>query len=771
MNPNLQSYRQRLRSSVPQVDDIFEGCMQEALAVMSERGIDAYLDGASMVSNLGRGTELVLIFLEEMPSVARIAGEEIIRNVTETCRILSQRSTGAAISAFLSLLPTCARRLEKAPQMREYFRLIELVSIEANNGLIPLLTHAETLLNQLSIGGIDNWIRYGLRTYREQPHRYGDYFSLQTADARAALQRERHGTLFVDSERKLALYLKAFWDEDADFHPYSLAFDILRRQVPYLDSKGFHLPDVYDDIEIAPGGMKISGGPLSNSPPPSGGESSRLPAGGTKISGLDRYRALLAHLAAHRAYTRPFIADNYNRFQHLFIEAFEDSRVEALAIRRFPGLRRMWLALHPIPEENACPPDQSNIRHKAAMLSRALLDPDHPYTDPVLLDFVARFHARMEQNPHDPTIATDLGVACHSAMHEPAFRLPRVWFKDTEVSYRDDNRYMWIFLEDTTDEEDFHSDHAAANPKADGGGESNLFSRHHPEWDCEAQHYRPDWVTVYETIQPADNPARIDALFEKHKQLARRLKRIVDLLKPQQHVRIRYQEDGDELDLDIALRAMVDFRSGSTPDSRIHMSHRHDGRDISVMLLLDLSQSINETPAGCESSVLQLSQEAVSLLAWAIEALGDPFAIAGFASNTRHQVRYTHFKGFTEPWGEEVKGRLAGMEGELSTRMGAAIRHAGHFLAKRSSQKKLLLVLTDGEPSDIDVDDPYYLRADTKKAVEELGGRGIATHCITLDPRADDYVADIFGRNGYTVIDHIEKLPERLPQVFMALTK
>lgn len=739
MNADLQTYRQRLHSTVPQVDDIFEGCMREALAVMSEQGIDAYLDGASTVSNLGRGTELVLIFLEEMPVVARIAGEEVIRNVTETSRILSQRSTGKAISAFLSMLPTCARRLESAPLMREYFKLIELVAVQANEGLIPLLTHAETLLNQLSIGGINNWIRYGLRTYKEQSHRYGDYFSLQTADARAAMQRERHGTLFVDNERKLNLYIKAFWDEEVNFHPYSLAFDILRRQVPHLDSKGFHLPDVYDDLD--------------------------------GVTGVNRYRALLAHLAAHRAYTKPFIADNYNRFQHLFIEAFEDARVEALAIRRFPGLRRLWMALHPIPQEGVCPPDQSNIRHKAAMLSRALLDPGHPYTDPVLLDFVARFHARMAQDPHDTTIATDLGVACHSAMHEPAFRLPRVWFKDTEVSYRDDNRYSWIFLEDTTDEDDFHSDHAAANPKSEGGGETDMFSRHHPEWDCEAQHYRPDWVTVYETIQPADNPAKIDALFEKHKQLARKLKRIVDLLKPQQHVRIRYQEDGDELDLDVALRAMVDFRSGSPPDPRIHMSHRHDGRDISVMLLLDLSQSINETPEGCENSILQLSQEAVSLLAWAIEALGDPFAIAGFSSNTRHQVRYTHFKGFREPWGEEVKGRLAGMQGELSTRMGAAIRHAGHFLAKRNSQKKLLLVLTDGEPSDIDVDDPYHLRADTKKAVEELSGKGIVTYCITLDPKADEYVADIFGRNGYTVIDHIDKLPERLPQVFMSLTK
>ena len=193
---------------------------------------------------------------------------------------------------------------------------------------------------------------------------------------------------------------------------------------------------------------------------------------------------------------------------------------------------------------------------------------------------------------------------------------------------------------------------------------------------------------------------------------------------------------------------------------------------IAVSLLLDLSKSINEVPEGAEHTILQLSQEAVSLLGEAIDALGDPFSISGFASNTRHEVRYLHFKGFNEPWGDDPKARLAAMEGGLSTRMGAAIRTSGHYLSKRSNEKKLLIVLTDGEPHDVDVaDDPHYLIQDTKQAVEELRNEGVATYCISLDPKADDYVADIFGPNGYAVIDHIERLPERLPQLFMALTK
>jgi nitric oxide reductase activation protein len=188
------------------------------------------------------------------------------------------------------------------------------------------------------------------------------------------------------------------------------------------------------------------------------------------------------------------------------------------------------------------------------------------------------------------------------------------------------------------------------------------------------------------------------------------------------------------------------------------------------MLLIDLSESVDQIPPGCDQSILQLSKEAVTLLGWAIEQLGDSFAIAGFSSNTRHEVRYQHIKGYGEKWDDTVKGRLAAMQAGWSTRMGAAIRHASHYLGARKADKKLMLVLTDGEPSDIDVQDDRQLIEDSRKAVMEADQEGIYTYCINLDPKADEYVKDIFG-NQYTVIDHVDRLPEQLPKLFMALTK
>jgi nitric oxide reductase activation protein len=202
------------------------------------------------------------------------------------------------------------------------------------------------------------------------------------------------------------------------------------------------------------------------------------------------------------------------------------------------------------------------------------------------------------------------------------------------------------------------------------------------------------------------------------------------------------------------------------------MSHRTDGRDIAVFLLLDLSESLNAKvgAGGTAQTILQLSQEAVSLLAWAIDRLGDPCAIAGFHSNTRHEVRFQHIKGFSEGWDDAVKARLAAMEAGLSTRMGAAIRHAGHYLEHRQADKRILLLLTDGEPSDVDVDDGRYLRADAKRAVDELTAKGITSFCFSLDPQADDYVGEIFGQR-WRVLDRVEQLPEQLPMVYLALTR
>lgn len=772
-HPLMKGYRERLGCGFPQVAQVFEDCMAEALSVLTREGIDAYLEYARFLCKMGRGVEPVLIFLEEWPSIATTLGEPALPAITDFIRKIYKSPNSKAIVPFLQSLAATARRLRSPEQMQDYMNLAldfmdrttgsihGIHATFASPGLPEFFQQSPFLLNHVSIAGLKNWVEYGIRNYHDHPDRQRDYFSLKSADSRAMMQRERHGTLLVDNERKLDMYLRGLWNDSDHFVPYSLKFDELRKPVPYYDKLGIRLPDVYDDI-IVPGG------PLSNSPPQGGREGNRLPAGEIKISGLDRYRAILAHIAGHKRWTTAIFADNYSPFQRMAVEFFEDARVEALAIREYPGLRRLFLRLHPKPIENACDPETTScLRHRLAMLSRALLDPDHGYQDPHLNDFVQRFHQEMQTGESSTDGISSLALSYVAKTRRQSDQLAKVHFDNTEVDYRDDNRHMWRFHEQSDDEEMF-DDHRKIELEEEE--RKGLPPRHYPEWDYNSQTYRPDWASVYEALHPKGNATEIDRLLEKHSALAKRLKRMLDLLKPQEKVRIRYQEEGSELDLDVALRSLIDFKSGATPDPRINMSHKTSGRDIAVMVLLDLSESLNEKVAGSEQTILQLSQEAVSLLAWAVDKLGDPFAIGGFHSNTRHDVRYLHIKGYSEPWNDEVKGRLAAMQAGYSTRMGAAMRHAAHYLSAQKADKKLMLILTDGQPADVDTKDERLLIEDARQAVKELDQKGIYAYCINLDPKADEYVSDIFGKQ-YTVIDNIQRLPERLPQLFMALTK
>jgi nitric oxide reductase NorD protein len=744
---NFPDYWKQLDNRFPQVMAVFDECIQDALEVLSNDGIAAYLESASFLGRMGRGAEPILIFLEEWPPIARVLGESSLPAIMDCVRQMFKSPNGKAITPFLQALPAVARRLKTQEQMRDYLDLVvdfmnrTTGSIHGHQATFPspglpdFFGKAPYLVSQVSIAGLKNWVDYGIRNYKDNPDRQSDFFSLQSADSKAMLQRERHGTLLADHERKLDLYLRGLWQDSDYLVPYSTGFDELRKPMPYYDKLGIRLPDVYGDAR--------------------------------GVSGIDRYRALLAHIAAHRRWTTPIFADNYSPFQRMAVEIFEDSRVEHLAMREYPGLRRIFQALHPKPAENACDPEQvSAIRHRLAMLSRAILDAGHGYQNPHIIEFAERFHDIMARGESSTQEIADLAAYFVAKTRRQSDQLPKVHFLDTEVDYRDDNRHMWRYYENSDDEEQFE-EHRQTDEEGEIRG---LPPRHYHEWDYNTQSYRPDWVSVYEALHPQGNAAEIDRLLEKHSALAKRLKRLLDLLKPQQKVRIRFQEEGSELDLDVALRSLIDYKSGSAPDPRINMSHRNDGRDIAVMLLLDLSESLNEKVAGTEQTLLELSQEAVSLLAWAVEQLGDSFAIAGFHSNTRHEVRYLHIKGYGEHWDDTVKGRLAAMQAGYSTRMGAAMRHAGHFLEHRQADKKLMLILTDGEPADIDAKDAKLLIQDAHKAVQELDRQGIYTYCINLDPKADEYVSDIFGRN-YTVLDNVARLPERLPQLFMALTK
>jgi nitric oxide reductase activation protein len=172
---------------------------------------------------------------------------------------------------------------------------------------------------------------------------------------------------------------------------------------------------------------------------------------------------------------------------------------------------------------------------------------------------------------------------------------------------------------------------------------------------------------------------------------------------------------------------------------------------------------------GQVKSVLDLEREATLLLAYALSGVGDPFAVAAFCSNRRDDVRYMRVKDFGQRFDTAAAAALVGLRPGYSTRLGAALRHAGADLAGQQTHRRLVLVISDGEPSDIDCPDPRYLVEDARRAVQSLGTRGIDVFCVGLDSGGDAYLNRIFGRNVLQ-LDRIERLPERLPMLYFRLT-
>jgi nitric oxide reductase activation protein len=280
---------------------------------------------------------------------------------------------------------------------------------------------------------------------------------------------------------------------------------------------------------------------------------------------------------------------------------------------------------------------------------------------------------------------------------------------------------------------------------------------------------RPDWTSVREVPAALGDRRRLDAALDAAPDAApdlrRRIDRLVRAARPGRPRRLKRQRDGMELDMDAVLDAEVARAAGEWPDERLYRATALQARDLATVVLVDVSESTRA------AAVLETERLAVALLGSAMARLGDPFALLAFASDGRECVRLSRIKGFAAPFDSAARARLAGLSPGLSTRLGAALRHAGAELAPVRSFRRLVLVLTDGEPSDIDVPDPLDLVEDARRAVLGLRGRGIDSFAVVLGAEGAPTAARIFGRAGHAVLRRLEDLPARLSDLYFRLSR
>lgn len=287
-----------------------------------------------------------------------------------------------------------------------------------------------------------------------------------------------------------------------------------------------------------------------------------------------------------------------------------------------------------------------------------------------------------------------------------------------------------------------------------------------PEWDFRRNELRKDFANV-EMMQPRLQDAM--ELPEHLQPLAKKVRRQFEHLRAEPQW-LRQQTQGSELDLQACVDFQVERKLGNTHEPGLFMDRRRRHRDLSCLALADLSMS-TDAHVNNEKRVIEVVGDSLMLFAEALSVAGDDFSLYGFSSLRRHHVRMLEIKGFEQKYNANVCGAIQSLKPGYYTRMGTAIRRATQLLEKRPHRRKLLLLITDGKPNDLDLYEGRYGVEDTRHAVMEARKAGLIPFCITIDQQAGDYLPYMFGANGYTVIKEPVQLPTRLPQLYRLLTE
>jgi nitric oxide reductase NorD protein len=298
------------------------------------------------------------------------------------------------------------------------------------------------------------------------------------------------------------------------------------------------------------------------------------------------------------------------------------------------------------------------------------------------------------------------------------------------------------------------------------------------EWDRDLNDYRIGWSRVIEKKVRQGDRTFVELTRSRYRGVISSVRHQFQLMKPENLTRINREIDGEDYDLNALVEYVVDKKATGQASGRLYTKRLRKQRDVAVSLLLDQSSStartITRNPLQPYTfpgrRIIEIEKEGLVLMSEALEAVGDVYSINGFTSEGRRNVKFYVVKDFNEKYSEEVEKRIGGITFQNNTRMGAAIRHAAAKLARQESRTKLMIILTDGRPYDHDYGDARYAREDVREALTEAKLNGITPFCITIDRESEAELKDLYGDVGYTIIDDVLSLPERMPNIYRRLT-
>ncbi len=298
------------------------------------------------------------------------------------------------------------------------------------------------------------------------------------------------------------------------------------------------------------------------------------------------------------------------------------------------------------------------------------------------------------------------------------------------------------------------------------------------EWDKDLSDFRTGWCRVIEKRVRQGDRNFVELARSRYRGVISSIRHQFQLMKPENLTKINRELDGEDYDLNALIDYVVDKKADGQQSERIYTKRLRKQRDVAVSILLDQSSStartITRNPLQPYTHpgrrIIEIEKEGLVLMSEALEAVGDVYSINGFTSEGRRNVKFYVVKDFDEKYSDEIEKRIGGITFQNNTRLGAAIRHAAAKLLRQDSRTKLLIILTDGRPYDHDYGDARYAREDVREALTEAKMSGITPFCITVDKDSEFELKDLYGDVGYTIIDDVLSLPERMPNIYRRLT-
>jgi len=567
-------------------------------------------------------------------------------------------------------------------------------------------------------------------------------------------------------EDSLVRILQAIWG--APFSIYPIPDDITVKQ-PYVQGRQIFLPSSYqaDSFELA----------------------------------KYYYLSAALHCVAHIVYSKPRDSKTLNNRQLVLIGLLEDARVEYLSQKHFTGLSKIF-------DRQFLGFDQEveGFNGIAYRLAYALRNGSYKSGHSLVDKTSFAFHALTETQLQDPDSVYQLGLQVANEIGQ--LRISMNERTDFDLfDYRDNNAFLWEgsekiaseinqggnreekvgtrgvgFAEDQSGKsvaaynQESLETHEMVLASGDKRSEHQLFTdsasaieSSYPEWDYRIERLKTDWCIVKEAVYSKSNlePPTSSAA---HERLVRKLQKMIQTYQAKRHKK-RRRPQGVELDLEALVSFRVDSLMGKTPsESNVYIEEVHHAPNrFALLVLLDLSESMNDCVPNTPTSLLEITSEALYVLSSLLNRLGHHYAVHGFYSNGRKEVNYTVFKAFSALSEKLDMHGAYDLQASHSTRLGAALRHAEQKMLGRPEQHKLIMVISDGQPSDIDVFDEDYLTEDARVAVLEAQRNGCSTFCLSLDPSGKEYVERIFKKGHYEVLGHPEKLSEILTKLYLKL--